>query len=125
MKPNTILLIIATIFLLAGAYWYFVVDSGNQSTLSATQTPGAAQTQFDALVSELQPISFDTSIFSDPRFSALVDIATPVSPESVGRVDPLATFSSALGFAAPAPAAEPPAATGAPSALESLTAPGN
>ena len=99
MKPNTILAVIITIFLAAVAYWYFVVDSGNQSTLTTAATPSAAQAQFDTLVSELQPISFDTSIFSDPRFSALIDMTTPVSPEPVGRIDPLATFSSVLGLA--------------------------
>jgi len=38
----------------------------------------------------LQPITFNTGIFSEPRFMALVDLATPITPETVGRFDPFA-----------------------------------
>ena len=46
--------------------------------------------QFQTLVGELQPITFDTAVFSDPRFNALVDISTPVTPQPPGRLDPFA-----------------------------------
>jgi hypothetical protein len=93
MKSNTILIIIATIIVAAGAYWYFFTGTGNQPPLSESASTTQAQTQFQALVSELTPISFDTSIFSDPRFNVLVDITTPISPETIGRLDPFAPVS--------------------------------
>lgn len=75
------------------AYWYFFTDTGNEPPLSTDVPTNVAQMQFETLVGELQPISFNTSIFSDVRFNALTDITTPVSFESYGRVDPLAPLS--------------------------------
>ena len=62
-----------------------------------------AQMQFETLVGELQSVSFNTSIFSDARFNALVDITTPVALESFGRLDPLAPLSSAAASASIVP----------------------
>jgi hypothetical protein len=47
--------------------------------------------KFKALINEL-PDSFDTRIFSDARFNALVDLTTRISPESLGRLDPFASI---------------------------------
>ena len=96
MKSNTTLIIIATLLLAAGAYWYFFTGTGNQPPLSGTTSANQAQTQFQTLVSELQPISFDTSIFSNPRFNALVDLTTPIYSEATGRLDPFALISSSV-----------------------------
>lgn len=94
MKRNVVIIIIITLLLGALAFWYFATTSGNQAPLSATATNSAAQTQFQGLVEELQSITFDTSIFSNPKFTSLVDITTPVSPEPTGRTDPFATIGS-------------------------------
>lgn len=90
MKPNTIILIIITLFVAAGAYWYFFTDTGNKPPLTVLSSVSQSQTRFQTLVSELQTVSFNTEIFSDPRFTALVDLATPISPETAGRLDPFA-----------------------------------
>ncbi len=98
MKSNTIVIIVITLLIAAGAYWYFFMGTGNQPPLSTNNVPvNQAQTQFETLVSELQPISFNTGIFSDPRFNALVDITTVVSPEPSGRPDPLAPIPGVTG----------------------------
>lgn len=98
IDSNTTLIVIATLIVAAGAYWYFFTGTGNQPPLTATTVPeNQAQTRFQALVSELQPISFDTDIFSDPRFLSLVDLTTPITPESAGRLDP---FASIIGVSA-------------------------
>ncbi len=93
IDSNTIILILITLLVAFGAYWYFFVESGNQPPLAPTVAENEAQMQFQILASELQPIAFDTRIFSDPRFVALVDLATPVAPESVGRLDPFSPLS--------------------------------
>lgn len=94
MKSNTIILIVATLVVAAGAYWYFFTDTGNQPPISAdTAVESGAQLQFKALASQLQSITFDTGIFGDPRFKALVDITTPVASETLGRSDPLAPIA--------------------------------
>jgi hypothetical protein len=103
MNSNTITIIVVTLLIALGAYWYFFTGTGNQPPLSATGATGnPAQMQFEALVSELQPISFSTDLFNDPRFTALVDLTTPIQPEAGGRPDPFAPVSPAAPAAAPA-----------------------
>jgi hypothetical protein len=94
MKSNsTIFLIITTLVLAGGAYWYFSVQTdGTESPLTGTIQENQTQTQFKMLVSQLQSISFDTSIFTDPNFMALINLATPVMPEASGRPDPFASI---------------------------------
>lgn len=52
-----------------------------------------AQSTFLTLAAQLQPIAFDASVLSDPRFLALVDIKTAILPETPGRTDPFAPLS--------------------------------
>ncbi|MBU6490653.1 hypothetical protein KGQ25_00600 [Patescibacteria group bacterium] len=92
-NSNTILTILATLVIAGGAYWYFFTGTGNQPPLTTSATTNESQMHFQTLVNELQPISFDTSIFSDARFNALVDLTTQVSPEPSGRLDPFAPIS--------------------------------
>lgn len=112
MKSNTTLLIIVTLLVAAVAYWYFFTGTGNQPPLSAINTPvNQTQMQFETLVGELQSVSFNTAIFSDARFNALTDIATPVAPESFGRLDPLAPTSASRTIISPtSPIITPPPA---------------
>lgn len=99
MKSKTSLtpFIIAALIAAAGVYWYFFTGTGNQPPLMAVGPDNRAQTEFQALVGELAPISFDTGIFSDPRFNALVDLTTPIAPEPVGRLDPFAVIAGVSG----------------------------
>lgn len=93
-KPsgNTIFLIIATLVVAGGIYWYFFTGNPAQSLpLTSGAAPhSAAQAKFEALTEELGPISFDLTVLSDPRFTGLIDITTPVAPEPSGRSDPFA-----------------------------------
>jgi len=98
MKSTSALpFVIALIIVVAGIYWYIFTGTGNQAPLSANGSVNQAQTTFQALVNELQPISFDTSLFSDPRFNALVDFTVSVSPEVAGRPDPFAPLAGGNG----------------------------
>lgn len=92
MKSNPTLLIIASIIVVSGMVWYFLsgnTEVGNQSSLIVGTLDNQAQARFQILVSEL-PTSFNTSIFSDERFNALVTLSTDTSPESMSRFDPFA-----------------------------------
>jgi len=86
------ILVVITVLVAGFAYWYFFVGTGNQAPLSTSGENNQAQMQFQTVLAELTPISFDTSIFSDPHFNALVDITVPVTPEPTGRTDPFAGF---------------------------------
>ena len=97
MKPN-IAIIVLTVLAFGGAYWYFFTGTGNDVALTQTAvSDSSGQAQFRSLVSQLQSISFNTAIFSDPNFDALVDIATPVTPEVSGRIDPFALIPGVAG----------------------------
>jgi hypothetical protein len=81
--------------LVAGiAYWYFFTGGPSATpSITSTLTPTQTQTQLQSLMSAL-PASFETSIFDDKRFGALIDISTQVTPESAGRPDPFAGLSA-------------------------------
>lgn len=90
-NSNTIFLIIASLVVAGGAYWYFFTGSpASDAPLSEGSAQSAAQIQFETLIGELGPITFDLTILSDPRFNALVDLTTPIEPEPIGRKDPFA-----------------------------------
>ncbi len=93
LKSNTILIIISTLVVAAGAYWYFFAGTGNETPLSVETTGSITQARFQSLSSQLQPISFDTKIFSDSRFMVLIDLTTPLTQDPSGRVDPFAPVS--------------------------------
>jgi hypothetical protein len=96
MKSNAIIFLIITALVIAGgAYWYESTHTGNESPVTADgeKKENDPQVQFNALVSQLSTVSFNsdaTKIFSDPRFTGLVDLATSVTPEDSGRPDPFA-----------------------------------
>ena len=89
---NVTLTIIGTLIVAAGAYWYFFTGTGTDAPLTADATQNEAQMHFQTLIAQL-PASFDTAIFSEPNFMVLVDITTPIEPETSGRLDPFAPFS--------------------------------
>jgi len=90
---NPILTALATIVIVAGVYWYFSTGT-EQPSLTVGVGGTQSQVRFQTLVGELSPISFNTDIFSDPRFNVLVSITVPISPEMVGRLDPFAPVAS-------------------------------
>mgnify|MGYP001552569373 CR=1 FL=1 len=93
LNSSTTLLILAVLIVAGAAYWFFFTGNGNQPPLTAGQGQSAAQAQFQTLVGELAPIKFDTTLFSDPRFTSLVNLSTPITPEPTGRTDPFAPLS--------------------------------
>jgi hypothetical protein len=74
------------------AVGYFVFFSGGSSApdVAATAPASPAELLFINLAGELDPVSFNGGILTDPRFTALTDIRTAVLPETTGRTDPFA-----------------------------------
>lgn len=96
MKSNTTITIVAILVVGAGLYWYFFTGTPEQPSLTTSGTENSSQTKFKALISEL-PNSFNTQIFSDAHFTALVDLTTQISPEPPGRLDPFAPIAGVSG----------------------------
>ena len=89
MKPSASTFIIITLILAGGAYWFFFGSGAEQPALSSITTASSTpdQIQFQQLTSNLQNITFNTAIFTDSKFTSLVTIATPIAPETQGRLD--------------------------------------
>lgn len=98
-KKNN-LMYIALAVVVGGAALYFVwLNMPSEPDISYMEggPTSEAQAAFLTLAAQLEPVGFDTSVLSDPRFMALIDIKTVVVPEAGGRPDP---FSPLPGVAA-------------------------
>lgn len=96
LNANITTLSIAALVVSVLAYWFFFTGTGNEAPLAPTAV-GESQTRFQSLVAQLQPIRFPTELFSDPRFTALIDLSTPIIEESVGRTDPFSPIPGVTG----------------------------
>ncbi len=91
-RTKIIVGVVGGVVILAAAYLLFFNSNSNTSAVSNGSAPAsAAEVAFLNLASKTGPITFDTSIFSDPRFTSLVDIHTVIIPEPQGRTDPFAS----------------------------------
>jgi hypothetical protein len=88
------LLSLGVFIVLLGALWYgFAASSSPAPVLSTTNLANSTDTQDQELVStllQLQAISLDGTILSDPGFLSLQDFTTQITPEPVGRPNPFA-----------------------------------
>ena len=92
ISAKTLIIGLVLVAVLGGAYLYFF-SSSTEAPLSSTAPATPQEQQFLDVAAQLQPISFNTAIFSDPRFASLVDLTVPVTPEAQGRPDPFAPIS--------------------------------
>lgn len=88
MERRHILIIILVLILIGGGYYAYT-----RRSVILTQTPQApTNTQYGENVRELRrlkSLSFDTSVFSDPRFRALKEPPPPpVASITFGRENP-------------------------------------
>lgn len=92
MNKNTIIAIAVGIGLLLAAAYFLFVRTPSDAVVTETQPTSPAELTFVNLASQLEPLGFDRTILTDPRFTALIDIHTAVIPEQAGRRDPFAPF---------------------------------
>lgn len=93
-KKKTIIIAAAIVMLGLVAYfvWLRPQPLENVSVDSFGPT-GQVQASFLTLAAQLQPIAFDASVLTDPRFASLIDIKTAIVPEATGRTDPFAPLA--------------------------------
>jgi len=87
-RKNILTILAALVVLLGGFYYFFFLAASDETVLTSDAPASAAEVSFISLVSELDPIEFDTAILSEPAFTRLVDIHTQVAEEPKGRTDP-------------------------------------
>ncbi|MDR3547771.1 MAG: hypothetical protein P4M11_05820 [Candidatus Pacebacteria bacterium] len=91
-QTKAILIVLALAVVLAAAYLMFFNTNGTTTAVSSGSGAPTSQAEvsFLNLSGQIEPITFDTSILSDSRFTSLVDIHTAILPEATGRKDPFA-----------------------------------
>lgn len=98
ISRNTILATALIIVALGGAAYFLFFNGAPTPAITTDTGPGSdAQATFINLAAQLEPVAFDSSILSNPRFIALQDIHTAIIPEASGRPDP---FSALPGVSA-------------------------
>lgn len=91
MSRNLIFAICLVIVAGGLGYYFFFYDGDTSAAITATDGNASdAEISFIALVGKLDPIIFDTTLLSDPRFMSREDIKTTIVPEAAGRRDPFA-----------------------------------
>lgn len=90
--------LIKNIFLLVGVlvtcalgYYLYTQQTesiAHSSNKAVSEDVAAQSAEFLRSLNELQAIQLDNSIFSDPRFSSLVNFSYPVEPVPVGKSNP-------------------------------------
>lgn len=85
--------IAALVIVLFGAGVYFFAGSGGAVTTITAVPSSQTEATFLGLASELDTVTFNTSIFTDQRFLKLQDIHTSIIQEQVGRTDPFAPLA--------------------------------
>lgn len=97
-KTTTTLLIALGVTILVAAFFIFQATSSTED--DGIITEGEVSTEAEAifinLASQINSISFDTSLFNDPRFASLVDIRVAIIPEAAGRKDPFALINGVV-----------------------------
>ncbi|HYF28751.1 MAG TPA: hypothetical protein VEA36_00085 [Candidatus Paceibacterota bacterium] len=91
-KTVAVLIILGIIVAAAIAFTLMKGDEPEETVTVSGDSTSTAEANFVSLATELDSIVFDTAILSDPRFLALENIHTAITPEPQGRTDP---FSSA------------------------------
>lgn len=93
-RTNVILLILGVLIILAAGYMLTREDPAPGVT--AGEGPASqAELVFLNLTAQIEPVAFDTSILSDERFMALMDIRTAILPEPPGKLDPFGPLGGA------------------------------
>ena len=94
MNQKTIIALIIVIVGVAIPGYFLLTSSSKVDTsnevVSTSDIGNDAEAQFVTLSAQLVPLSFDTTILTDSRFTSLIDLHTIVLPEAIGRRDPFA-----------------------------------
>ena len=86
-----IAVVIAGAVLVGGYLLFFNTDNSADVVSTGNSVPAsAAEVTFLNLATQAAPITFDTSILSDPRFTSLINTDTTIIPVPQGRPDPFA-----------------------------------
>lgn len=95
-RSTSILLGVLGLVTLIGGYIMYTAlkpeDYGDGTVTEEEAQASQAEVLFINLASQIDNIQFDESLFTDPRFAALVDMRVGIIEEESGREDPFANI---------------------------------
>jgi hypothetical protein len=89
-KNKNLMIGLGAAALLVVGYFLFFNGSPTPADLTSGTATNPAELLFINLAGKLDPVVFNGTVLSDPRFTALIDIRTAIIPETTGRPDPFA-----------------------------------
>ena len=97
IKQNKVLTVIVAVFVFGVVYYAVFVSKGTTPLLSTNSAALGSQTpqsqQMLIVLANLRTIQLNQAVFVDPTYLSLNDFGVLISPESVGRRNPFATFA--------------------------------
>ena len=91
-RVQNLLVILGIVLIAALGYYLYTQNAATTLVVGTVDNQVAVETgMFLERLNALKEVSFDTSIFTDPRFSALVDFSQPVTSQPVWRQNPFVT----------------------------------
>jgi len=93
LKKYKSIIIVVVVIVVGFVVWNFFFasnDSGEDLIVSTNVSVDAPGSVLVALLSKLQSLSLDDTLFADDRFEGLVDFTVPIAPQPVGRINPFA-----------------------------------
>lgn len=87
-QTPVVLIILGIVVLGAIAYLLFGQGTTDPAVAITDTSITERELVFVNLTAQIEPIKFETSILTDARFLALLDLRTAIVPENEGRTDP-------------------------------------
>ncbi len=89
IKDNKIMLAVVVLAVLAVGYYMMSGSAtGSGAALTSTDDASIGSQPMLVMLSSLQSIRLDNTIFTDPTFVALTDFGVVIAPEPLGRHNP-------------------------------------
>lgn len=98
LKKNKLVGVLVIVVVIAGIYYGFFNGEKGAIVTSSAEPSSTSEATFLGFAGELETVTFDSTIFSDPRFTNLKDIHTTVVDEAAGRRDPFGPLTGAAAL---------------------------
>ncbi len=96
LKKNKLVGVLIVVLGIAGIYYGFFNGEKGEVVTSSNEPSSKSEATFLGFSGELETVTFDSAIFSDPRFTNLKDIRTTIIDEASGRRDPFGPLTGAV-----------------------------
>ena len=89
-SKSTISILVIVALAGLGYFWWSGNSTPASSSITSSDSQAAVGVQVLNLLNQIQSLSIDTSLFTDPAYKTLVDYSVMIPPVPVGRSNPFA-----------------------------------